>query len=549
MSHPIAALIARKLAEGLSRRAISRCSDWAIKYRVLSDGPWNFKKFPWLREMSDSDAEMNIGQKAAQLGFTENVLNRTLFNMDMRGLDCLYVLPSSKPDATDFSSARFSPAIELSPHLSDLFQDVSNVGHKRAGTANLYIRGSHARSQLKSIPVNQIVIDEKDEMTQENVPLAFERMSGQAIRECWQISTPTHVEYGINADFVQSSQNHFHFKCPSCNRFTELEFPGCLVVTAEAVTDVTLKESYIKCLLCQNKLPHETKTEWLGEGKWIESISQRDWKGWYVNQLYSIELPPWKLAETAIKAQTDPASEQEYWNSKGGLPHEVKGAGVTDDDIIACIGDYRTRSFYDGNRITTMGVDVGYPALHYEIDEWILPPEGVPIVDINQLSRCRMIAYGTVPEFDLLTVLIELFKINFTVIDSQPERRAALTFANKHYGRVRLCTYEQGITGKSIHVDHTEPRVKVDRTSWLDMSLGRFKSHQMGIPADTNEEYKRHIKAQVRVYEKDRSGNPTGRYITPSGQDHYGHARNYSEIALPLALEHQSPVNIVRAIF
>jgi len=511
-------------------------------------GPWTFDHHPWTREMCDSDAEMNIGQKAAQMGFTEVVLNRTFFNMDIRSLDCLYVLPSQRPDANDFSSARFAPAIEMSRHLKDLFQDVSNVGHKRAGSCNLYIRGSHARSQLKSIPVAMIVIDEKDEMTQENVPLAFERQSGQVTREGWQISTPTHPGFGINADFDKSSQNHFFFKCPCCSHFIELTYPECLVITAENITDATLQDSYLQCPDCKGKLPHEDKKSYLSEAKWVESFAGRDWKGWYIPQLYSPTVQPWKIAESAIKAQSDPFEEQELWNSKIGLPHTVKGAGVTDEEIRSCIGGYRTYTSHHSTRIVTMGIDVGYPELHIEIDEWFLPQQG-PVVDVNQLAKCRVLGAFIRSSFQEASTLLEQFRVNFCVVDAQPERRLALSFANEHYGRVRLCSYEQGIGGKAIHLADDEPRVKVDRTSWLDMSLGRFKSGTIKVPADISEEYKRHIKAQVRTYEKDRHGNPTGRYITPAGQDHFGHARNYAEIALPLAASYNQPQNIETSVF
>jgi hypothetical protein len=552
MSHPIAALIARKISEGLSRKSITRCSEWALKYRIMGQpfpGKWTFDHHPWLREMHDSDAQMNIGQKSAQMGYTETVLNWVLFNIDIRAVDALYLLPSWKPDATDFSSGRFGMALEMSQHLQELFNDVANVGHKRAGTANLYIRGSHSRSQLKSIPVSLLTIDERDEMDQAAIPLAFERQSGQVFKQTWQISTPTYPNYGINADFLNSSQNHFFFTCPCCSRFTELVFPDCLVVTAEKLTDPTLKDSWIKCIECGGKLPHETKRSWLRKGVWVEGFEQRDDKGWYINQLYSPEVKPWEIATTGIKGQTNPAEETEFYNSKGGLPHTVKGAGVTEEDLMNCYSDYRMFHNYNGNRVVTMGVDVGYPELHIEIDEWILPPPGTPVVDINQFAKCRMLKAITVPDFADAIDLFQSFRVNFCVVDAQPERRQALSFANKLYGRVRLCTYEQGITGKSILLDTTEPRIKVDRTSWLDLSLGRFKAATIRLPGDTPLDYKQHIKNQVRVYEKDRSGNPTGRYITPSGEDHFGHARNYSEIALPLACANQSPINIESSVF
>jgi hypothetical protein len=551
--HPIQMLIARKIKEGLTRKTVSSCSVWAENYRVLQSGPWSFRTHPWLREMHDSNAEMNIGQKAAQMGFTEWALNRVLYSIDMRGLDCLYILPSSKPDATDFSSARFGPAIELSPHLKDLFSEVSNIGHKRAGAANLYIRGSHARSQLKSIPVNIIVCDEKDEMTQENIPLALERQSGQMIREVVQISTPTYTGYGINADFERSTQNHFFFNCPSCNRFIELNFPDDLVITADNLTDATLKDSYIKCNQCQNKLPHHAKSEFLAEGRWVSAYPGRDWVGWYINQFYSVELEPWKIAETSLKALSNPADETELWNSKGGLPHIVKGSGLTEAEIEECVGDYVMTPLEgptrNNNRIVTMGADVGFPFIHYEIDEWFLPPPGTPVVDINQYSKPKVLRAGEITSFNELSELINSFRVNFTVVDAQPERRQAISFANNHYGRVRLCTYEQGITGKAIHIGSDEPTVKVDRTSWLDLSLGRFRVKSIRLPANIPFDYKQHIRAQVRIYEKDRHGNPVGRYITPVGDDHYGHARNYAEIALQLACQNVASASIKERLF
>jgi hypothetical protein len=47
-------------------------------------------------------------------------------------------------------------------------------------------------------------------------------------------------------------------------------------------------------------------------------------------------------------------------------------------------------------------------------------------------------------------------------------------------------------------------------------------------------EFKEHVKALVRTYEKDDVGNPKATYLS-TGPDHFAHALNYSEIALVLA--------------
>ena len=123
-----------------------------------------------------------------------------------------------------------------------------------------------------------------------------------------------------------------------------------------------------------------------------------------------------------------------------------------------------------------------------------------------------------------------------TVIDSQPDRRKAYELAQRFWGFVRLCFYGNNINGKQINEgqDDMEMCVTVDRTSWLDVTLGRFKNQTTTIPADAPLMYKNHVKALVRIYEKDKNNNPTGRYMNAK-DDHWAHADNYAEIALPMA--------------
>lgn len=538
----LATLFQEAIAAGLQRKSINTCSKWAENYRIMGGqdfpGPWRFRYHPWLKGMHDSDVELNVGQKAAQMGYTETILNVVLYNMDVKHIDCLYVLPAKTPDAANFSAGRFNPALELSPHLTKVFSDVKNVGHKRAGTTNLYIRGSRSRSGLKSVPTGLIVLDELDEMTEKNVPLAMERAAGQLTKRVWMVSTATIDNRGINKYFRKSSQNHFYFKCPSCSRFTELIYPESFVVTGEDLEDPNLKNSHYICKECKAKLPHETKVDWLNhKNQWVPSFYNRDSEGWYINQMYSPTITPFQFATSYINAKFDPAAEQEFWNSKLGLPFTADGARVTDDDIEKAKRGYKlhdppVKGFY------TMGVDVG-TWLHCEIDHWTLPASFDGSVDINVRSRCRMTRHIKVKDFEDLDVLMFEYGINFCVIDGNPERRKATEFANRYPGRVKLCFYGRGVQGKMIHIGQVEPTVTVDRTSWLDLSLGRFRKHQeeaIVIPADTDFEYRSHLKALVRVYEKDMDGNPVARYVKGDDIDHFAHSRNYAEIALPLGL-------------
>jgi len=533
---------------GLNRRAIQSCSVWAETYRVMGKpfpGNYSFKYHPWTREMHDSTAEFNVGMKAAQMGFTETVLNVCFYSIDILSEDVLYVLPNAKPDAANFSASRFDAALELSDHLRLLFSDVQNVGHKRAGSANMFIRGSGARTGLKSISTPVVILDELEEMVQENIPLAFERASGQleADRRTWMISTPRVHKGGIHKYFLQSTQDHFFFKCPCCSRQTELLYPDCLTIIGESEDDPRIQESYYMCKECNGALNHSTKFEWLQSGVWVPSYFGRSLRGWQIPQMYSTTLSPVALAKTHFKALRDPAQETELWNSKMGLPHEVKGARVTDGEIADCLHEYKLKTSSD-MPFVTMGVDVG-TLLHIVITGWNIGVNANE--DVNAASISRVLWTGTREKFEDLDFLMQQFQIRCCVIDANPERRMAMNFASRHPGRVWLCFYGRDIKGRVINQNEEASTITVDRTSWLDASLGRFRNNSTILPMDLTEDWKEQIKAQVRVYRLDRDGNSVAGYES-TGDDHFGHAWNYNEIALPIGYAVGENQNITRKV-
>ncbi len=531
---PLSELLAERIRSGLNRKSITEASRWACKYRVMSHpypGPWSFDHHPWLKDMHDSKFESNIGQKSAQMGFTEVVLNIAFYFIDVRKMDVLYVLPNLRPDATNFSAGRFDKALELSPHLQELFSDVKNVGHKRAGYANLYLRGSNSRSQLKSIPVGLVILDELDEMSQENVSLALTRLAGQVERYDWKISTPTIPEFGINAEFNLSTQDHFYFKCPACSRQIELKYPESLVIVGENRNDPRISESHLICYECKAVLHHEDKIHFLRDGRWQSLFPGRRSRGFYINQLYSMNLKPEVQAVAYFDGLKNEFAEQEFYNSNMGLTHTVAGARITEEMIEQCRSSHRMID-YANNGIITMGVDVG-KVLHVWINDWRL--NGRVGNDVNSYAFSRNLYHGEVRDFDELDYYMQQMYIAYCVVDSEPDGREALKFANRHYGRVRLCKYTSGLSGRALSAKDDDLMIHADRTSWLDQSLGRLKQKTIALPMDTRFDAKEHLKALIRVPKKDKNGNPVVKYENAS-PDHYAHAMNYAEIALPLAL-------------
>jgi len=531
-------LFLERLATGLKRNSITTPSKWAENYRVMGGtkpGPWRFLYYPWLKAMHDSEAEINVGRKAAQMGYTETVLNITFFSIDVLGYDCLYLLPNRTPDASDFSASRFDPALELSPHLQNLFSNVKNVGHKRAGSANLFVRGSQSRAGLKSIPVSRIILDELEEFNQAAVPLALERTSGQIEKLVWMISTPSVEDYGIDEQYKTTTDEHFFFPCPSCSRQIELKWPDSVVICGKDELDPDTKQTHLVCYECNVPIEKtkEFYTNTLSQGTWVPAHSDREKRGFHINQLYSASITPVAFVNQYFKSLRDQYEEQEFFNSKLGLPHAVKGARLT-------LADLTPDNYHSGPRpgLITMGVDVG-THLHYEIDKWTI--RNPKTHDIHQEAECQVIGIGKVEHFEQLIPLLQDYRVTFTVIDANPERRKALEFANKFPGHVKLCFYGNNVNGKTIN--STTETVTVDRTAWLDQSLGRFRNKSIRIPLDTPLEYLENLQAPIRKYEKDRNGNPVGRYVN-SKPDHFAHARNYAEIALAFAATFGRNLNI-----
>ncbi len=538
----LALLMKERIITGLKRAAIKKPSKWAETYREMPKGLWSFKHYPWLREMHDSKAEYNVGQKSAQMGFTETLLNLAFYAIDILGKDCLYVLPNKNPDASDFSSGRFAPALELSKHLKQLFTDTDNVGHKRAGAANLYVRGSQSRSGLKSIPISYLFLDEVAEFEQDNIPLAFERTSGQFEKLIWLISTPTIEDFGISKYYADTDKRHFFFKCPGCSQQIELKFPESLVVTADSEFDPNVENSYLRCYQCDPKLSHELKQDWLSTGVWVPTVGQRSKAGFTVSQLYSPTIHPATLARHYLKSTYDVPTEVEFYNSKLGLTHEPKGARVSDADLDECIlkgAKNRTKDPYRSGQLHTMGIDVGNQIIHYEIARWKIDLT-LYNGDVSNCAKPVVVKFGKVRTFTELDALMSEFNVLSCVIDANPERRSAAEFAKRHFGRVKLCFFGVNIRGRAIQQSKIEtadaPIIIVDRSSWLDQALGRFINKTISLPTDTDLEYREQVKTPVKTYKKDADGNPVARYLTAEGKnDHYAFSRCYNEIALVFA--------------
>jgi len=531
-------------AEGLSGRTLTTCSRWSAKRRVMGEpfpGPYGWKYHPWVREILDSPAPFNYAMKAAQLGVTEVAINRALYVIDRLHRDVLYVLPTAT-NASDFSKARFNTALALSPYLRSLFHSTDTVNLKQAGANNLYIRGSRGDSNLKSIPVSDLVLDEVDEMSQSQIWLALERLSGQIEKHVWGISTPTIPNFGIHKLYRTSTQEHFFFSCPCCGRTTELIWPDCVEIIGETVADPRCHESFLRCKECKGRLEHRTKPEWLSKAAWRSTIpnGNPDIRGFQISQLYSSTVSPGEMVVAYHRGRGDEAAAAEFSTSKLGVPFLGAGAQVNDDMLDRSIRDHLTSDPLpqNGKRLIVLGVDQG-KTNYWTACEWLI--DGPIGRDVNAAAICKVIGFGKFgeEEWSTLDELMRAYQARACVVDADPNINEARRVARRFSGYVWLTRFRRGYAAKEMSIEDADsgaPIAQCDRTSWVGGTLSRFKTDptRIWLPRDISLEYREHLKSQVRTYQKDETGNSRSVYV-PTSPDHFCLSLVYAEIALPLA--------------
>ena len=200
----------------------------------LGGAHFELKGHEYQQGLFECQDRVQVCIKGAQVGITEVWVLRTLWGMihNLYPKGALYLFPTQN-DVGDFSKARFDPLISGNPSIGAYVNSTDSQFIKRIHEGFLYLRGARATkaiggekkssAQLKSIPVDRIVFDERDEMSDEMVTLAEERVSHSKVQELMFLGTPTIPDIGVDAMYKISTQNMWYIKCQHCGTDTCLE--------------------------------------------------------------------------------------------------------------------------------------------------------------------------------------------------------------------------------------------------------------------------------------------------------------------------------------
>lgn len=548
---------AEGLCNDLINETLTSCSRWA-EHRIHTPppypGPLSFKKFPWQVEILNAMTSTVTVQKAAQMGFSVAGLIKSLFMVDEKKTDVLYVLPTQNL-ASDFAKARLDQMVAMSPTLTGMFIGSNNVGLKTtADHSHIFIRGSVAESGLVSVPVGCAIVDEYDRCNPKAMSLVLERLAAHEKKHFFGLSTPTLPNFGINKQYLLGTQEQFRFPCPSCGKKIQLLWPdkkkgikGNIEICGEYSTDPDCHRSQFKCDQCDAYLPHDEKFLWLATAYWEATQPAHDHRSFHLNQMYGPSITPGELVVAYFKGQSDDAAQVEFVNQKLGEPHLLEGARLTDAIIDTCLRPHRLEDERPTNadRQIVMGIDVG-TFLDIIIAEYLYTAD--PGYEPHLNSICKVLMSMRLPgdDFDVLGRLMAEWQVQYAAIDFQPETVLSKAFARKFHGYASVVQYRKGTIGYEIKEAHDDDRVSiltVDRTSFLDMSLGRLHKQRTLLPQNIPGIFREHVQNLVRTYELDDMGKPKAVYVS-LGADHQAHALNLTEVAHMMAYSRQTGRNI-----
>lgn len=482
---------------------------------------FDLARYPHIVGIIDDDHPNLVVIKGAQLGLTVamvlKAIDRAIYNT-LRGT--LYLFPRDD-DVADFSKARFSRILSDNPALAAHIGNTDSIGIKEIGGGFVYFRAAGAKesakqgspSKLKSIPIDDLYYDERDDMPDSRVDLADRRLDASQDPHRTELGTPTIPEYGVDEHYHESDEKVFHHKCRRCNGWTAFEttWPDCLG-TAET-------EAFYLCEKCRDPIII-TQSEWVAAHP---DITERS--GYWVSQLNSPEKSPMRIALEWDEAQRKGGSKlREFHNSTLGMPYADEDDALTEQIVRAACGKEPRMPGAEGP--CALGADVGPKRIHFQIREK-LSDDG---------ARSRVIQWGEVGSFRDVHDLLKRYNVRCAVIDEMAETRSVRKFCEDHMGVAYGCWYSETQKG-AYRWDVPKAQVHVNRTESLDASHREIVSREVELPRPDKvfeEEALPSLLNIARIIkENEETGQRTARWIVRGQKvDHLRHAHNYAKIAL-----------------
>ena len=380
--------------EGLKPDPILTVSEWADKYRILSQvssaepGQWNTNRTPYLREIMDNLSAVSpiteiVLMKGAQIGGTEVGNNWIGYIIDHVPGPIMSVMPRVD-DAKKNSKIRLQPLIDSCDRLKAKVKDSrsrdsgNTILQKDFPGGTILMTGANSAAGLRSMPVRYLFLDEEDaypgdvEGEGDPIDLAKKRTDTfSSKKKIFHCSTPTVEDRSkIEANYNKTDQRKYYVPCPSCGEKQWLQWQQLKWVDNDPET------TYYECEHCEYRIQNWQKTKMLRDGEWRATSESKNAKlvGYHLSGLYSpVGWLSWQECVRQWLDANNPRNIEklktfvntvlgETWKDKGEAPDWAK--------IYKRCELYEFNSVPNGVCFLTAGVDIQADRIECEIVGW-----------------------------------------------------------------------------------------------------------------------------------------------------------------------------------
>ena len=502
---------------------------WA-KYHHLNtkNAPMSFRNREFLLDIYKDahSAKKVVIRKSVQCGISEAFVI-THLQQAYRGMSIMYILP--KTDIRNrFVNNRIDRTIAKVPYYRQILamstmKRSDSVALKMFGQGVVNYVASNSPANFTEYPADAIYYDEKDRMDQATILLAKDRISDSDFAYERIVSNPTVVEFGVSADYEQSSKGKRMFKCPHCNQWQEYDFFKNVVRETGRRMFEVLDRSYTReemkkdismyCYRC-----YKPVNRFAARSTWVHEWPQRESRGYHISKVFSPQGALKDLADRCVDSRMNETEFQIFMNSDLGRPMVGGLAQITREEIVASRGEYLCGANIQKHGVRYAGCDVGND-LHVIIRE---------VRD----GRKMLIYKGKVHDEQELVNLISVYGVDRMVIDALPEQRMVERLKEKT-DRVHSCFFG---SVKETHIDRKNRTITVRRTPVIDRVKGNYEHTVYLNPINMmdDKEYVEHMDSNVRIIDPDH-----GEFLWVQKQsrpDHYLLAEAYGDLAADMVI-------------
>ena len=508
--------------------SIKSMADWVCSRTTIGGRPFSFRRHEFQRQILDDMHPRLCCKKLSQVGLTEVSIRKTIgFLVQNQGRSALYSFPTT--DMRDRNvKTRVRPILDRDfPKLKDttgsVSKEIRNNSIMQLGDSFLYMAGN-SEADATSTPVDMIINDELDLSNMEIIALFNSRYQHSDFKIKQVFSTPTYKGYGVSAEFEDSDQHEYFYKCPHCNYqqvplydLKSMYIPGLhkdvnspLDITMDMAIGLDLDNAYVRCIKCGKPLDltDDSRREWVA--KYPSRIHSRGYQVRpFSSPLLSIKYLVISMADYIKKNQL-----RRGVNTVLGEDFETSNSRMQEAQIRKAFQSPVTPEI-SKDKPVMIGIDVGIIChLTLYTDGAFIKFEQVHYKNLKEkiktyLAQYRIIA-GAIDRYPYTSLSEEIRDMTNGLIMPVV------------YNGIRDAEPKKDVDGKVIYYN-------INRTAALDRIKDNIDRESLQLYGYGNLDQKiiEHYRDMTR---EDEPGKPPT-WVKLNGNDHFFHASAYAMVA------------------